>query len=313
MDLSLKRALGLGIVLTSALLFSASAFAQNPPPDDGGGDDGGGSGGGSGDYTRGPDPTDSYLEASSGPYNVATQNVSSWVSGFGGGTIHYPTNTSGSMGGIVVIPGYVSYESSIEWWGPKLASHGFVVMTIDTNSIYDQPGSRADQIDAALDYLVSQSNSSSSAISGMVDSNRLGAMGWSMGGGGTLQLAAEPGRLKAAIPLAPWNSGYNNFGSIQTPTLIFACENDSVAPVSSHASPFYYDIPSSTDKAYFEMNNGSHTCANGGNAYNALLSKYGVSWMKLHIDEDERYEPFLCGPNHESEYQVSEHRSTCPY
>ena len=72
-------------------------------------------------------------------------------------------------------------------------------------------------------------------------------------------------------------------------------------------------MPAATDKAFFEMNNGRHTCANGGNAYDELLGKYGVSWMKLHLDEDQRYEQFLCGPNHESEYQVSEYRGTCPY
>ncbi|WP_111494953.1 MULTISPECIES: alpha/beta hydrolase family protein [Marinobacter] len=266
----------------------------------------------SADFTRGPDPTEAYLEASSGPYNVDTVNVSSLVSGFGGGTIHYPTDTTGQMGAIVVIPGYVSYESSIEWWGEQLASHGFVVMTIDTITIYDQPGSRRDQIDAALDYLIDRSDSSFSAISGMVDPNRLGAVGWSMGGGGTLQLAADD-RLSAAIPLAPWNSSFNDFDEIETPTLIFACENDVVAPVSSHASPFYNDIPGSTAKAFFEINNGDHFCANGGNLNNAVLSKYGVSWMKLHIDQDTRYAPFLCGPDHEDQYRISEYRGTCPY
>lgn len=292
-----KKLKNLPLTLASALLLSATGYTANVA---------------AADYTRGPDPTEAYVEAASGPYNVDTINVSSLASGFGGGTIHYPTNTTGQMGGIVVVPGYLSYESSIEWWGEQLASHGFVVMTIDTNTIYDQPGSRRDQIDAALDYLIDRSNSSFSAISGMVDSNRLGAVGWSMGGGGTLQLASG-NRLSAAIPLAPWNSSFNNFDQIETPTLIFACENDTVAPVNSHASPFYNNIPGSTDKAYFEINNGNHYCANGGNSNNAVLSKYGVSWMKLHIDQDERYEQFLCGPNHESQYRVSEYRGTCPY
>lgn len=295
MPLSMKKLKNLPVALTSAALICATGLTANIAAAE----------------TRGPDPTEAYVEAE-GPYNVDTINVSSLASGFGGGTIHYPTNTTGQMGGIVVIPGYLSYESSIEWWGGRLASHGFVVMTIDTNTIYDQPGSRRDQIDAALDYLIDRSDSSFSAISGMVDSDRLGAVGWSMGGGGTLQLASG-NRLSAAIPLAPWNSSFNDFDEIETPTLIFACENDTIAPVSSHASPFYNDIPASTDKAFFEINNGNHYCANGGNSNNAELSKYGVSWMKLHIDQDARYEQFLCGPNHEAQYRISEYRGTCPY
>jgi len=201
-------------------------------------------------FERGPNPTVSSLEANSGPYSVRTINVSSSVSGFGGGTIHYPTGTTGTMGVIAVVPGFVSYESSIRWWGPRIASHGFVVITIDTNSGYDQPDSRANQLNAALNYTISQSNSSSSPISGMVDASRRGVIGWSMGGGGSLKLAADNPSLMAIIPQAPYYSGSNNFNRITTPTLIIACDDDSVARVSSHASPTYTRIPSSTPKAF---------------------------------------------------------------
>ncbi|MCW8195792.1 alpha/beta hydrolase [Proteobacteria bacterium 005FR1] len=265
------------------------------------------------DYARGPNPTVSSLEAASGPYSVRTINVSSYVSGFGGGTIHYPTGTTGTMGVIAVVPGFVSAESSIKWWGPRIASHGFVVITIDTNSGYDQPDSRANQLNAALNYAISQSKSSSSPIYGMIDENRRGVMGWSMGGGGALKAAADDSSIMAAIPQAPYYSGYNNFDDITTPTLIIACENDSVAPVSSHASPFYYDIPSTTDKAFLEINNGSHSCANSGNSNSDILGKYGVAWMKRFIDLDTRYDQFLCGPNHTGEYAISEYRDTCNY
>ncbi|HAG97255.1 MAG: alpha/beta hydrolase [Pseudomonadales bacterium] len=263
-------------------------------------------------YQRGPNPTVSALEADSGPYSVRTINVSSWVSGFGGGTIHYPVGTEGTMGAIAVIPGYVSYERSIKWWGPRLASWGFVVITTDTNTIYDQPDSRADQLSAALDYVISQSNSSRSPIYGMVDANRLGAMGWSMGGGGTLKLSTER-ELKAAIPQAPYYAGFNPFDEITTPTLIIACELDVVAPVAQHASPFYREIPGSTAKAFLEINGGDHFCANSGYPDEDILGKYGIAWMKRFIDEDRRYDQFLCGPNHEADRSISEYRDTCNY
>jgi len=299
------------VVGTSALLFSISAFSftpsptptPDPEPEPCQGEC---------DFTRGPDPTSSYLEATQGPYSVDTVNVSRSVSGFGGGTIHYPTNTTGTMGAIAVVPGFLAGESSISWWGPRLASHGFVVITIATNSTFDQPASRETQLGRALDYVISQSNSNSSDISGMVDSTRVGAMGWSMGGGGALRIASGS-RLSAAIPLAPWHTGSNDFDEIDTPTMIIACENDSTAPVRSHASPFYNSIPSTTDKALLEINNGSHSCANGGGSNGGLLGKYGVSWMKRFIDEDTRYSQFLCGPNHASNSAISEYRETCDY
>ncbi|MFC4258182.1 alpha/beta hydrolase family protein [Marinobacter lacisalsi] len=313
---SIGKKSALSLIAAGSLMFSASAFAII-----GGGGTGGGGGGGGGcesdcGYERGPEPTASLLESSSGPFSVRTSNVSGTVRGFGGGTIHYPTGTSGTMAAIVVIPGFVSPESSIAWWGPKLASHGFVVMTIDTNSGFDQPPSRATQLNNALDYLIEQNSSSRSPISGMIDTDRLGVMGWSMGGGGTLRVATE-GRVSAAIPLAPWDSSSLQFRSIDTPTLIFACENDSTAPVRSHADPFYEAIPDSTAKAFVELNGGGHTCANGssgfGGSYNDVLSRLGVSWMKLHLDKDQRYNQFVCGPRHESDSDISEYRGTCPY
>ena len=79
-----------------ALLFSMSALANNPAPSDPG-DSGGGSA-----YQRGPDPSVSFLEADRGQYSVRTSRVSSLVSGFGGGTIHYPAGTTGTMAAIVV-------------------------------------------------------------------------------------------------------------------------------------------------------------------------------------------------------------------
>ena len=152
-----------------AAVFSMQVFATTPTPTPE--PDPEPPGGCSNCYQRGPDPTESALEADRGPYSVRTINVSSWVSGFGGGTIHYPVGTQGTMGAIAVIPGYVSYENSIEWWGGRLASWGFVVITMDTNTIYDQPDSRANQLSAALDYVIAQSNSGSSAIAGIFNVN----------------------------------------------------------------------------------------------------------------------------------------------
>ena len=262
--------------------------------------------------SRGPAPTAASLESSSGPFTVKNYNVSSLVSGFGGGTVFYPTNATGKMGAIAVIPGYVSYESSIKWWGPRLASHGFVVITMNTKTIYDQPDSRADQLSKALDYLISESKSSRSAIYNKVDSTRLGAIGWSMGGGGSLKLATQRS-LNAIIPQAPYYAGLNSFNNVKTPALILACQSDVVAPVSSHASPFYNKIPSTTPKAFLEVNGGDHFCANSGYRDEAMLGKYGIAWMKRFIDFDTRYSQFLCGPNHASNYRISEYRQNCNY
>lgn len=262
----------------------------------------------------GPNPTLSALQASQGPLSVSSTIVPSSVSGFGGGTIYFPSNAQQELAAIAVAPGFTNYQSAIQWWGPLLASHGYVVITIDTNGRFDNPNSRSLQLDAALSHLIDEGNRANSPISGIVDENRLATMGFSMGGGGSL-ISASRNRLSAAVPLAPWNSGGNDFDQIGVPTMIMACENDTTASVNSHASPFYNTIPNSTDKAYMEITNGPHNCANGdnGNGNDALLSTYGVSWMKRFLDKDQRYAQFLCGPNHIANPSINEYRDNCNY
>ena len=253
-------------------------------------------------FQRGPDPSNASIEASRGSFAISQTSVPSSVAGFGGGTISYPTTTSeGTFGAIAVSPGYVSRESAIAWLGPRLASQGFVVFTIATNSIYDQPGSRADQLQAALNYLVN-----SSSVRTRIDRTRLGLMGHSMGGGGTLEATEGNTALQAAVPLQPWHTD-KSFPGIRTPTMIIGAENDAIASVGSHSIPFYNSIPATAEKAYLEINGASHLVANSPNT---TLAKYSIAWMKRYIDNDTRYEQFLCPAPRAT--TISDYRDTCP-
>jgi predicted dienelactone hydrolase len=255
-------------------------------------------------YERGPAPTTSSIEASRGPFATATTTVPSTVTGFGGGTIYYPTTTSaGTFGAVAISPGYTGRQSSISWLGPRLASQGFVVITIDTNSIYDQPDSRATQLLAALDYLTQRST-----VRTRIDATRLGVMGHSMGGGGSLRAAAQRPALQAAIPLTGWHTD-KTWGEVQVPTLVVGADNDSVAPVSSHSEPFYTSLPGTLDKAYLELRNANHFAPNSSNT---TIAKYSISWLKRFIDNDTRYEQFLC-PAPAPNLQIAEYRDTCPH
>ncbi|MFD8970940.1 alpha/beta hydrolase family protein [Streptomyces sp. NPDC059593] len=255
-------------------------------------------------YERGPAPTQSSIEALRGPYAVAETSVSSLAAtGFGGGTIYYPTSTSdGTFGALVISPGFTAYQSSIAWLGPRLASQGFVVFTIDTLTTLDQPDSRGRQLLAALDHLTQRSS-----VRGRIDASRLGVMGHSMGGGGTLEAAKSRPSLKAAIPLTGWNTD-KTWPEISTPTLVIGADGDTVAPVATHSEPFYESLPSSLDKAYLELNGATHFTPNTANT---TIAKYSVSWLKRFIDDDTRYEQFLC-PLPRPSLTIEEYRGTCP-
>jgi triacylglycerol lipase len=280
-----RCAVGLGL-----LLFAAAAQAQTNP------------------FAKGPDPTSASLNATAGPFAVATTSVSSLVTGFGGGTIYYPS-TAGSYAAVAICPGFTATQSSIAWIGRRMASHGFVVFTINTNSTFDQPPSRATQLMAALRYLT---NSSNSTVRSRVDANRLGVAGHSMGGGGSLMAARDNPSLKASVPMTPWSTT-KSFSTVRVPVLVVGAESDTVAPVSSHSIPFYTSLASSLDKAYAELNNASHFAPN---STNTPIGRYSVAWVKRFMDNDTRYEPFLCGVPHAAfatPTVFSDYRSTCPY
>ena len=222
-----------------------------------------------------------------GPFAVVSKAVARQLAnGFGGGTIHYPTNAGdcGLLGGIAVIPGYMSYEASIKWWGPRLASWGFVVITIDTNSIYDDPNSRATQLSAALDHILNDST-----VGAQIDSTRLGAIGWSMGGGGALQLATKRSDVRAIIPQTPYHD--KDYSTMDTPALFITCQNDRIASNKKYSSPFYNHAAG--PKMKIEIKNGSHFCPSY--RFNEiLLSKPGIAWMHRYINGDTRFDKFLC-------------------
>ncbi|WP_328581681.1 bis(hydroxyethyl) terephthalate hydrolase [Streptomyces sp. NBC_00370] len=256
-------------------------------------------------YERGPAPTTSSIEAARGSYAVSQTSVSSLsVTGFGGGTIYYPTSTAdGTFGAVAISPGFTATQSSIAWLGPRLASQGFVIFTIDTNTTLDQPASRGDQLLAALDYLTQRSS-----VRTRIDASRLGVMGHSMGGGGTLEAAKDRTSLQAAIPLTGWNTD-KTWPEVRTPTLIVGADGDTIAPVATHSEPFYNSLPASLDKAYLELNGATHLTPNSSNT---TIAKYSISWLKRFVDNDARYEQFLC-PLPRPSLTIEEYRGNCPH
>lgn len=226
------------------------------------------------------------------------------ATGFGGGTIYYPTSTTaGTFGGVAIAPGFTATQSSISWLGPRIASQGFVVFTIDTNSTLDQPASRGTQLLAALHYLTGRSS-----VRTRVDATRLAVMGHSMGGGGTLEAARSRPSLQAAIGLTPWDLTKSWSGN-RVPDLIVGAQSDTVAPVAQHAIPFYTSLSATSEKAYVELAGASHFAPNSPNT---TIARYSISWLKRFVDDDTRYEQFICGIGAGSGLAISDYRTSCP-
>jgi dienelactone hydrolase len=257
-----------------------------------------------GPYERGPDPTEASVTAKLGPFAIQSKKVTAFSHpGIREGTLYYPTDTSqGTFGAVAISPGFVSPEALVSWYGPRLASQGFVVMTIETTTGFDLPEARASQLLSALDYVKKDTT-----VRDRLDPARLAVMGWSMGGGGTLRAAQQTPSLKAAIPLAPWDLGID-FSSITVPTFVMGADNDFIAGTGAHSEPFYDQLR--IEKAYMELENAGHFTFTSDNN---TIAKYAISWLKRWVDEDTRYNQFLCPPPAGNSPTIQEYRSTCPY
>lgn len=246
---------------------------------------------------NGPAPTFSSIQAD-GVFAVSTQTVSG--SGFGGGTVYSP-NTPGKYAVVAVCPGFSSTQSSIAAISRRLATHGFVVVTINTNSIYDYPPSRANQLLAALRTVTALTTG---PVAGKIDVTRQGVGGWSMGGGGAMLAAGMTPGLKGGVGFAPWAQS-SNVSQSAVPMAYIAGTADWVAPAGSHASLFYNATPLTTKKLLGIIQGADH---NFPKTASQPASYTQVAWMKRFLDGDTRYSQFL-----RADTRYATFRSTGPF
>jgi triacylglycerol lipase len=233
---------------------------------------------------KGPDPTNATIQAA-GPFAVTSQTVARG-NGFGGGTIFVPT-AAGTYAVVAFCPGFTATRSSISTLSQRLATHGFVVIAMDTNSTLDFPPSRGTQLQAALNRVVGLNTG---AVAGKVDPTRLVVAGWSMGGGGTLYASRTNPAIKAATGFAAFSFDKAFVSSV--PELFLGGQNDTVAPDNQHSVAFFNQLPDATTKLFTEITGASHQFPTTATP-NQPASKFQIAWVKRFADNDARYEQFI--------------------
>jgi len=241
-----------------------------------------------------------------GPYQVAWYTQLPSVPEFSGATLYFPANKAQDFGGVVISPGFFERQENISWWGNYLASHGFAVITFDTNELNDLPPLRADALLATIGLLRGENSRQGSAVRGKILEDSMAVMGHSMGGTAALLLANEKSdEIKAAIPFNAGGVPNANFSSVAVPTLVIAGEIDRLAPVNDHAWSHYQTLTNEVPRMYMEVKGGNHFIANTAEVENErlrpnvdvhdLVGGMAVAWLKLFLDGEEEYRELLFG------------------
>lgn len=235
-----------------------------------------------------------------GPYRFDSYTLSSRQTP-GGATVYYPTNTPPPYSAMVFCPPYTGTQVMYRDWGPFFASHGIVLVTMDTKSTGDSVDSRAEQLQEVLDTLKGENDRDGSPLKGKLDTNRLGATGWSMGGGATWITSAEYSGLKTAMTLAGHNitaTGRDaKGGNTRIPTLIMnGATDNTILGGMEQSSGVYNSIPSGVPKVLYEVSNAGHFDW-GGPTDAFAAGELALAFQKTFLDGDTRWADYIKRPN----------------
>ena len=242
-----------------------------------------------------------------GPYNVSSLDESDNIRNgpdYAGAHIYYPTDASGSLSSIVLAPGFMNFESTLQNWGPFLAAHGIVTMTIGANYLTDFPAQRQAALLDALITLKAEQNRIASPLYNLLDTNRVAVGGFSMGGGGAQLAAVSDPTIKAVIALNPFLSNASEADlNHNSPVLITSGELDFIASPNLHANVHYTVTPDSTPKQLYEIQNAGHDPLIGPNGGYGEVGMKVLSWLQAFLTDNHCYcPPILTVPTTASEF-----------
>ena len=241
------------------------------------------------------------------PGSSGGERVCSYTSGlsslsYSSARVSYPCNLSGTAPATTLTGGYTNTKEQMYWLADHLSSHGYIVITMTPNNTLGLPPVWERAHKGGIDKLKSENTRLLSSIRGKVDTNRLGIMGFSMGGGGTLLAAGDLGsQIKTAVPLAPWlGVSIPSYRNIRANTLIISGSSDSVAFPSTIAG-YYRNLPSSLTRGLAEVRGANHNDFYSTFASSSQQTRFKTlttAWLKVYLNGDTSYQTYLNGTEH---------------
>ncbi len=235
-----------------------------------------------------------------GPYDVQSYTLSSFEAA-GGATVYYPADATPPFAGLVFCPPYSGVQYMYRDWGPFFASHGIVMVTMDSETTLDTVDQRASQQREVLDVLKGENSDRFSPLYGKLALDRLGVTGWSMGGGATWINSADYSGLKTAMSLAghnltaidPDSRGYNT----RIPTLIMNGALDTTYLGGLGQSDGVYNaIPWGVPKVFYEVSSAGHFAWGSPTSASDDVAKIALAFQKTFLEGDIRWADYIRRP-----------------
>lgn len=224
-----------------------------------------------------------------------------------GATLFYPgaggvVAAGGPFPGLVLGHGFARSRAQHANNGVFLASHGYVVVTVNfPNPLAPDFDAWAAQISAALDWLEAQNADPLSPLFGQIDTERFGVLGHSAGGMATWVAASQDNRIKATMPLDPVPAGDADLvalgAAVTNPAGWTGAPGSSCNASASYNQ--FYPLVQASHKAQYVLTDATHcdfedptnflctlTCGGASDARRQIWRRYTVSWLNYYLKGD---------------------------
>ena len=216
-----------------------------------------------------------------GPYKIGYDSVVFFKApyGFYPATIRYPAVKDGWHAKqyiadrpypvVISVSGLLGPRIAHKWIAEHLTSHGYITMTF-TPPFPPSPDTTqwACGFIEGIEKITSENENGRSPIHAMADTSRIGITGLSMGGGGTIEAAAQCDKVKAAVALAPlaYDKGIRGRMSkdviaaapkVKAPIMLQVGANDGMI-MPEEVYSYYKNVPDTVDKCFIEIYGGNH-------------------------------------------------------
>jgi dienelactone hydrolase len=240
--------------------------------------------------------------------------------------VYYPATTAGNgapvdtgvFPGIAFGHGFLQGTSRYNSTMAHLATWGFIVVAPGSQGGFSPDHSAfADDLNAALTWLVTQNTSTGSRFAGHVRTDRLGLSGHSMGAGASLLAAARNPAVTTVANLAAAETDPSAKAAAATltiPVQLLSGDRDTIAGPAAHQRPMYEAKPAPkqlrTVTGGFHcgfMDSGGLFCDSGpvGRATQLQLTRRLLTeWFLLYLAGDTGYDEAVWGAPAQHDPQV---------